>query len=281
MSAVASARGLTPLGRATIYLVLVLLMLLALGPTAWVVVSSFTTGDRIYSGDSLWPSPLTVQGYRDVFSEVHLHRYLLNTFVYAGGATLGSLVVGLLAAYPAARTRYPFRRTTTTLFALALAIPLVGLIVPEYFVLLRLGLYDTKLGLTLFYVALFFPLAFVMLRAYLMQIPVETEEAALVEGAGYFGILIRIVVPLMRPGLATVAIIVFISVWNEFLFALILAPSVDNENVQIALSTFKAQFQYNVTGMLAGTTLVMVVPVLAFLLLQRQVISGLTAGATR
>jgi ABC-type glycerol-3-phosphate transport system permease component len=267
--------------RIAYYATLVLLSVLALAPTLWVVLSSFTTGQRIYSGKSYVPIPFTLDGYADVFAEVHLQRYLLNSFVYATGATAGALVVGLLAAYPTVRMRFPFRRTTTTVFALGLAIPIISLIVPEYFVLLKTGMYDTKAGLTLFYVALFFPLAFVMLRAYLVQIPVDVEEAARVEGAGYFTILWKVVTPLARPGLATVAVIVFISVWNEFLFALVLAPSSGNENVQIALTTFKAQFQYNVSGMLAGTTLVMLVPVAAFLLLQRQVIAGLAAGATK
>jgi raffinose/stachyose/melibiose transport system permease protein len=162
-----------------------------------------------------------------------------------------------------------------------LAVPVVGLATPEFFVVRQLGLFDTKIGLILFYSALFFPLSFVILRAFLLTLPIEVEEAAMVEGAGYFTILWRIVVPLARPGLATVAVIAFIGIWNEFFFANLLTASPSNENVQLALAGFRSAFGFNVTGALAGATLVMSVPVIAFLLLQRQVISGLTAGAAK
>ena len=270
-----------PTSKAVTYTLLALLTIVALGPTLWVMVASFETKTQINTGNSLIPDPVTFQGYKDVFDQIRLQDYLLNTFLYAAGATIGSLVVGLLAAYPSVRMTFPLRLSMTAMFSLALAIPIVGLLVPEYYVLFKLGLYDTKIGLILFYVALFFPLAFVILRAYLLRIPPETEEAALVDGAGYFTLLRRIVVPLSRPALATVAIVVFISVWNEFLFALVLAPSVGNSNVQIALSTFKSAFQFNTTGTLAGATLVMMVPIAAFLLLQRQVVHGLTAGSSK
>jgi raffinose/stachyose/melibiose transport system permease protein len=281
MSAGLIARSYGRGSRFTTYVLLVLLTIVALGPTAWVMVASLETKTQINSGDSLIPDPLTLQGYKDVFTQIQLQDYVFNTLLYASLATLGSLFVGLLSAYPSVRMRFPLRLSMTSLFSLALAIPIVGLLVPEYYVLLKLGLYDTRLGLVLFYIALFFPLAFVILRAYLLRIPVETEEAALVDGAGYLTLLRRIVLPLARPALATVAVVVFISVWNEFLFALVLAPSPSNTNVQVALSTFKSAFQFNTTGMLAGTTLVMLVPILAFLLLQRHVVHGLTAGASK
>jgi raffinose/stachyose/melibiose transport system permease protein len=263
------------------YGLLAILTLLALIPTGWVMLSSFKTGAQIYTGSSLIPHPFTVQGYRDTFAQIHLHRYLLNTLLYATGGTLGALSTALLAAYPTARFRFPFRNSLAALFSLALAVPVVGLATPEFFVVRRLGLFDTKVGLILFYSALFFPLSFVILRAFLLTLPVEVEEAAMVEGAGYFMILRRIVIPLARPGLATVAVIVFIGIWNEFFFANLLTASQDNQNVQLALAGFRSAFGFNVTGALAGATLVMLVPILAFLILQRQVISGLTAGATR
>jgi raffinose/stachyose/melibiose transport system permease protein len=255
--------------------------LLALVPTAWVMLSSFKTGAQIYSGSKLVPHPFTVQGYRDTFAQIHLHRFVLNSLLYACGGTLGALATALLAAYPTARFRFPFRNGLAAAFSLALAIPVVGLATPEFFVVRKLGLFDTKVGLILFYSALFFPLSFVILRAFLLSLPVEVEEAAMVEGAGYFTILRRIVIPLARPGLATVAVVVFIGIWNEFFFANLLTTSVANENVQLALASFRSAFGFNVTGMLAGATLVMLVPIGAFLVLQRQVISGLTAGVAK
>jgi raffinose/stachyose/melibiose transport system permease protein len=255
--------------------------LVALVPTAWVMVSSFKTGAQIYSGSSVVPHPFTADGYRDTFAQIHLQRFVLNSLLYACGGTLGALATALLAAYPIARFRFPFRNGLAAAFSLALAIPVVGLATPEFFIVRKLGLFDTKIGLILFYSALFFPLSFVILRAFLLSLPVEVEEAAMVEGAGYFTILRRIVIPLARPGLATVAVVVFIGIWNEFFFANLLTASVGNQNVQLALASFRSAFGFNVTGMLAGATLVMLVPIAAFLVLQRQVIAGLTAGVAK
>jgi ABC-type glycerol-3-phosphate transport system permease component len=263
------------------YGVLAVLTIAALLPTLWVMVSSFKTGGQIFSGSGLIPHPFTLQGYADAFGQVHLERYLFNTALYAVGGSLGALVTGLLAAYPMARYHFPGRNTLVASFSLALAIPVVGLATPEFFVVRKLGLYDSQLGLVIFYSALFFPLAFVILRAFLVSLPPELEEAATVDGAGYFTIIRRIVVPLSRPALATVMVIVFVSIWNEFFFANLLTSSSETQNAQLALASFHSQFNFNVSAMLAGTTIVMIVPIMTFLLLQRQVIAGLTAGTTK
>ena len=280
-----SLRRLRParmLGKTASYAVLVALIAAALGPTLWVWISSFKTQPQLLSPHgSLLPKPLTVHGYRDVIVQVHLYRYLLNTFIYAGGGTIGALTAGLLAAYPTARLRFPFRHVFTVAFSLALAIPIIGLIVPEYFIMRDFGLLDTKIGLTLFYAAMFFPLSFVIQRAFLVSLPYEIEEAAIVDGAGYFTILRSIILPIALPGLVTVGVLVFIFIWNEFFFAQLLTISLGNFNIQLALAQFVTTFERNYAGALAGATLAMIVPISAFLFLQRYVIAGLTAGSSR
>jgi len=263
------------------YGILALVTVAALGPTLWVMLSSFKTSAQILSDPGLLPKPFSLQGYSDAFSDVHLERFLLNTGLYAIGGSLGALTAALLAAYPMARYEFRGRNALVAAFSLALAIPVVGLATPEFFIVRERGLFDNRLGLVLFYSALFFPLAFVILRAFLVDLPVEVEEAAIVDGAGYFTLLRRIVVPLARPALATVGVIVFVGIWNEFFFANLLTASVDHQNVQLALACFRSQFGFNVSGALAGATLVMLVPIVTFLLLQRHVIAGLTAGAVK
>ncbi|NEE04595.1 carbohydrate ABC transporter permease [Phytoactinopolyspora halotolerans] len=255
--------------------------LLALTPTVWVMLSSFKTGNQIFSGEGFWPSPFTVQGFVDAFTQIHLHEYLLNTLIYATLGTLGALVAAFLAAYPLARFVFVGRNALVALFSLALALPLVGLATPVFFVVRELGLFDSRLGMVIFYSALQFPFTFIVLRAFLVSTPPELEEAAMMDGAGYFTTLLRVVLPLARPALATVAVVAFVNIWNEFFFANLLLVSQENQNVQLALAGFKSQFGFNVTGAVAGATVVMLVPICLFLILQRQVISGLTAGAVK
>ena len=265
----------------TYYTLLAFVTLAALTPVVWVVLSSFKTNPQILSNAGSLPRPPTLHGYRNAFNDVELGRALLNTLIYALGGTLGALITGFLAAYPTSRLAFRGRQLLVVAFSVALAVPLVGLIVPEFFIVRYLGLFDTKLGLILFYSAMFFPLSFVILRAFLVSLPYEMEEAATIDGAGYFTILSRIVAPLATPGLATVAVLVFIFIWNEYFFAQLLTISFENLNVQTTLAEFRSAFQRDTAAQLAGTTVAMAVPIAAFLLLQRYVIAGLTAGSSR
>jgi len=265
--------------RAAYYAVLVVVVAAALGPALWVVLSSLKTGPQILSPTaSLLPAPLTLEGYRNVFSEIRLDRFLLNTLLYAVGGGAGALAAGLLAAYPTARLRFPARRLITVLFSTSLAVPIIGLVVPEFFIMRALGLFDKRVGLMLFYAAMFFPFSFVVQRAFLASLPYDIEEAAIIDGAGYFSIVGRIVAPLAVPGLVTVGAIVFIFIWNEYFFAQLLTVSFDHLNVQLALAQFRSTFQRDNTAALAGATLAMLVPISLFLFLQRYVISGITTG---
>ncbi|MFD7306743.1 carbohydrate ABC transporter permease [Promicromonospora sp. NPDC059942] len=264
-----------------IYGFLGIVVLLALAPTAWVMLSAFKTGNQIFSGQGLLPAPFTVQGFVDAFTQIHLHEYMLNTLLYAGLGTLGALTAAFLAAYPLARFSFPGRDALVALFSLALALPLVGLATPVFFVVRELGMFDSRIGMVILYSALQFPFTFVVLRAFLVSTPPELEEAAMIDGAGYFTTLFRVVLPLTRPALATVAVVAFVNIWNEFFFANLLLVSEENRNVQLVLAGFKSQFGFNVTGAVAGATLVMLVPICLFLILQRQVIAGLTAGAVK
>lgn len=268
-------------GRVAVYGLLAVVTTAALGPSLWVVLSSFKTSPQVFSAKGLLPAPFSVQGYVDVFTDVHLERHIVNSALYAGGGTLGALIAGLFAAYPLARFEFRGRNALVAAFSLALAIPIVGLATPEFFVVRELGLLDTKQGMVVFYSALMFPLTFVILRAFLVSLPNEVEEAAMVDGASYFTIVWKIVIPLSRPALATAAVVAFVTIWNEFFFANLLAPSLENENAQQALAAFQSQFGFNVSATLAGASIVMLVPVLVFLTLQRQVIAGLTAGTTK
>jgi raffinose/stachyose/melibiose transport system permease protein len=264
-----------------IYLILALVLVLSLAPTLWVVLSSFKTGNQIFSGDGVLPDPFTVQGYVDAFTQVKLHEYALNTLIYACGGTAGAVVIGFLAAYPLARYSFRGKGLLVALFSLALAVPLVALATPEFFIMRQLGLFDSRPGMVLFYAALMFPLSFVILRSSLLSLPPALEEAALMDGAGYYRVLWSIVVPLARPAIATVSVVSFVLIWNEFFFANLLTISRENQNVQLALAGFKSQFGFNVTGAISGATIVLLVPVVAYLLLQKQVIAGLTAGAVK
>ena len=250
-------------------------------PILWLIASSFKTNAQILSASGFFPQEVNWQGYVDAFSNTNLPLFMFNSFVVSTSSTLLVLVVASMAAYPLARFEFPFRGFLTTLFSLGIVVPVTSLIVPETMIVRTLGLYDSRVGLVLLYSGIYFSLSFLILRAYFLSLPREVEEAAMVDGAGYWTILTRVVLPLSGPGLSTVAVIVFIFTWNEFLYALLTITSADKRTVQVAIKFFTSQFDFNLPGMFATITLVMIVPIVIFLIMQERVIEGLTAGATK
>ena len=183
------------LGRGARVGFLALVALACIGPVAWVVLSSFKTQSQIFGRGDLLPEPVQP---RRLPGAVHADRRhgvpAQHAAVRSAAAPPGALAVALLAAYPAARLRFPFRRALTVLFSAGLAIPIAGLIVPEFVIMRDLGLFDSRAGMVVFYSAMWFPLAFVILRVYLSGLPPQLEEAAALDGARYFQLLRYVIV---------------------------------------------------------------------------------------
>ena len=263
------------------YAILLLFTVILLTPILWLVLATFKTNQEILIEPSFFPGSLNLQGWRDAFTKTNLVGVFLNSFIISVSSTLSVLIVASMAAYPLARFEFRGKQFLTVFFSLGIIVPVTALIVPELYLMYTLRLHDTKVGLILLYTALFFPISFLILRAFFLSIPQSLEEAAIIDGANYWTLLARIVLPLSGPGLSTVAVLVFIWTWNEFLYSLLMMASEQNRTVQVAIKFFTAQFDFNLPGMFAAVTLVMLVPIVAFLLLQERVVSGLTAGATK
>ena len=267
--------------RAVQYVILALFTIFTTLPPLWLILSSFKTNNEILTSSLALPSGFNTSGYVASFAEAQLHRFFLNTVIVSTSTVVLLLLVATLAAYPLARFEFPLRRPLTLLFSLGILIPGITLVVPEVIIIRRLGLYDTRLALILMYTAIFFPISFLVLRSFLLSLPKELEEAARIDGAGYFRTLFQVILPLSVPGLATVAVILFIWTWNEFFYAFILTGSEATRTMQIAMRFFISQFDFNYPGLFAAVTVAMIPPVIAYVLFQEQVVSGLTAGAVK
>ncbi|MEM6429981.1 MAG: carbohydrate ABC transporter permease [Deinococcota bacterium] len=263
------------------YAILLFFTVVLLTPILWLVLATFKTNQEILIDPSFFPSALNTQGWRDAFTKTNLIGVFFNSFIISTSSTLSVLLVASMAAYPLARFNFFGKHFLTVFFSLGIIVPVTALIVPELYLMYTLRLHDTKIGLILLYTALFFPISFLILRAFFLSIPQSLEEAAIIDGASYWTLLARIVLPLSGPGLSTVAVLVFIWTWNEFLYSLLMMASERNRTVQVAIKFFTAQFDFNLPGMFAAVTLVMLVPIVVFLFLQEKVVSGLTAGATK
>ncbi|MEV4473110.1 carbohydrate ABC transporter permease [Nonomuraea salmonea] len=253
-----------------------------ISPLALLVVTAVRPlADFIGNGPLAWPSEFTWANFADAwdigdFATTYRNSALLLILK----VPLGVLISAMLG-FALAKLRMKFRRTVMFTVFLGLTIPIYIAIVPVFIMMKTTGATDSVLGLIGPYLAFGIPFEVLVLQSFFRRLPDEIVEAARVDGAGDWRIFWRIVLPLSAPALVTVLILDAVATWNEFLFALILLNSDANKTLPVGLLNFQGQFSNNNTGLAAGI-LIAVVPILiAYTLLQRWIVAGLTAGATK
>jgi multiple sugar transport system permease protein len=270
---------------------LLLVLLLTLFPIYWMVVSSLKTNAELLGGSAVSLTPnlrsLQLQNYVNLWSQLDFALYLRNSLIICGSATLIAVALASLAGFSLAYFR--FRGSTGYSLAVTATqlLPGIMFLLPVFLIYTQvqqstgLQLVDTHQGLVLLYVAFFLPLSIWILRGYFSAIPRELVEAAQVDGCTILGAFWRIVIPLSVPGLIATAAYVFLSAWDELLFAVVMLQTADAQTIPVGIRGFIGQNQGHYELLMAAATVVCVPPALIFLFLQRQMVSGLTAGAVK
>ncbi|GIF50437.1 carbohydrate ABC transporter membrane protein 2 (CUT1 family) [Asanoa ferruginea] len=262
------------------HLVLVPVALLFALPLAWLVMSSFMTNAQINKfPPTIIPDSLHLDGYRYVLNNALFPRWFLNSSIVALVVVVGNLVFGVLAGYAFARLRFGGSKTMLTLMLGTLVIPFQITMIPTFLIMKKLGLIDT-LG-ALIVPSLVTPFAVFLFRQFFLSLPREIEEAAWIDGCSRLKALWLVVVPLARPALGTVAVLTFLTTWNDLAWPLIAINNDHNYTLQLGLATFQGQHRTQWSAVMAGN-LIAVVPVLvAFLATQRTFIQSLTSSAVK
>ena len=254
----------------------------ALIPVIWIISLSLKTPETIGDGRFI-PSQWTLDNYSAVFNTGFFTSALRNSIGIAAISTLIAVLLATTTAYAIARLDFPGKRFVLGA-ALAIAIfPQISIVSPLFDIWRRIGLYDTWPGLIIPYLTFTLPLSIWLLSAYFRQIPWELEQAAEVDGATPFQAFRRVIVPLAAPGMFTAAILAFIFAWNDFLFAISLTSTDRARTVPAAIAFFQGNSQFQQpTGQIAAAAVVITVPVVvAVLIFQRRIVSGLTSGAVK
>lgn len=250
-------------------------------PIYYIVVTSLRPQADYFAENTLsWPSRPTLGAYGEVLANDFL-RYLANSVVVTAVSVAVVLVVSLMAAYVVVRSRRRSAARLFQVFLLGIAIPIQATIVPVYYLIVQLGLYDTLWALILPSTAFAVPLSVLILTTFLRDVPGELFESMRVDGAGEWRTLWSLALPLTRPAVVTVGVYNALQVWNGFLFPLVLTQSADTRVLPLSLWAFQGEFSLNVPAVLAAVVL-SVLPVLAaYVVGRRQLVSGLTAGFGR
>jgi ABC-type glycerol-3-phosphate transport system permease component len=267
--------------RVVAFAVIAILMFMILFPLYFMVTTAFKFEGEIYSELTWIPREPTLSNFRDVIVNFRIPLYLRNTLIVALSTTAIVVVVSVLAAYALTRLRFPGRAAMARGVLFVYLIPGSLMLIPMYLTIVRLGLKDSYLGLIVANLSFAVPFCTWLMMGYLRSISAEMEEASLIDGCTRLMSLWYIVIPLSVPGIVTAMIFIFNGVWNEFIFALVLAQDDAHRMISVGLSNFYRSDYYMVGPMMAGSLIAMTPVVLLYILAQRYVVSGLAAGAVK
>lgn len=270
-----------------------LVALFILAPFYWLLVSSISEKSELLAIPLRWfPEHPSLANYRTLLSDEGVMSIsggeippfklaLRNSFVVCASVNVLCLAVGGVAAYAFSRMRFWFKRQFLLTIIAVRMLPEISLVVPLYMIMRRFHLLDTPYVLILVYSSFILPFTIWMLKSYFESIPVELEEAAVIDGCSRMGVLVRIILPLAVPGIITTAIFTLLTAWDEFLFALIMTSTYAAKTIPVSISEFTTRHLVDYGLMTTGGVIAAIPPVVLAILLQKYIIRGLTEGGVK
>lgn len=253
-------------------------------PFFWALSSSLRRPADLFTATPSWiPNPVTFQNYQWALADQRFVRTFINSLIVSGATALLAMTICGAAAYSLARFRYRGKKEFMLMFVFSQMLPRILIVIPIFVIFSRLRLVDTHLGLVLGFATFAAPFAILMLRGFFANFPQELEDAALIDGCNRFQAFVRIVLPLTIPGVIATGLFAFVLAWSDLLFALVLTRSTGTMTAAVYLNNIaNSQFAgTNYGGILAAGVLLTLPVVIIFVLLQNQLVKGLTAGAVK
>jgi ABC-type glycerol-3-phosphate transport system permease component len=267
--------------RGALFIIAGLIVSVWVFPVLWGLITSFKSERDVLASPPVWIFTPTLANYREVlFGSSTILPNLWSSLVVTASTTLLTMLFAIPAAYALARLRYPFKRASGFYVLATQMLPPVGLIIPYYLALQRIGALDTYGGLILIYLTFSLPFAIWLMVSYFEDVPYEMEEAALLDRAGRWRTLWYVILPQVGGGIAVTTIFVFLNAWNEFMFAVVLGGN-KVRPVTVAMFNFISVEQTQWARLAAGAMVAMAPVIVLGLLAQRHIVKGLTVGAVK
>jgi multiple sugar transport system permease protein len=261
---------------------LLIFVIWTLIPFYWMVVTSLKKHDEIYGTTAtLWPQRPTLENYRVLFFETNYFLFFRNSMVVALATTALTVSAASLAAYAIARLDFPGRKLLARGMIYSYLVPQSLLFIPLFAIMVTVGLTNSLTGLTIAHMGFTIPFCTWLLMGYFMSMPIELEEAALVDGCTRLGVLFRIILPISLPALAVVAFFSFTLSWNEYLYAIVFNSDPHVLTIPTGLSNFVVEDVFFWGPIMASTVLTVMPPLAVYFFFQRWLITGLTMGAVK
>lgn len=269
------------LGRGAANGLLIFFSISCIFPVVWMFYSSFKTQAEFAQSSTALPSKLNLTNYLSVFTQTDLGVSMWNSIRNTVLSVAVTILFAFLAAYVLSRFRFKGRGFIYNYFMLGMLIPVHALLVPMYIQLKEAGLTNSWYTLLFPYVGFGLPISIMLIESFIASVPRELEEAASIDGCGFFECLFRIIFPLTKPILSTVAIIQFFASWNEFSFALILVSNDKLRTVPVALTMFKSAYTVDYPRLMAGIIVTILPVMILYFGFSKRIIEGTVAGAVK
>lgn len=274
-----------PVAKLIMYLFLILWGISVIYPLLWTLLDSLKDNEQFFFNApwSLPEFPLIWENFSYVWSKYHFSTYFVNSLVITLGSTLLALLLSATTAYVLARYKFRGSNALLLLYISSMMVPFVLALIPLFFLMNSLGLINTKLGLVFVYTSSLLAFGIFVLVGFFKSLPKELEEAAIVDGASYYGTFFKVMLPLSQPGLITIGIVNILNIWNEYIVGTILINDPLQYTLPVEIGIMQAEMQYRTEwGPLFAALLITIVPVLiVYIIFQRQIASGITAGAVK
>ncbi|MFK0099584.1 MULTISPECIES: carbohydrate ABC transporter permease [unclassified Streptomyces] len=263
--------------------VLIIWAILVVLPLLWAIMSSFKTDDSILSTPWKLPDTLHFENWSRAWSQAHMSDYFFNTIVVVGCSLIGTLLLGSMAAYVLARFDFPGNRFIYYMFIGGMSFPIILALVPLFFVMNNMGLLNTRHGLILVYIAYSLPFTVFFLTSFFRTLPGSVAEAAMIDGASHTRTFFQVMLPMAKPGLISVGIFNFLGQWNQYMLPTVLNTDPKYRVLSQGLVELASSQGYkgDWSGLFAGLVMAMLPVLAAYIIFQRQVVAGLTAGAVK
>jgi ABC-type glycerol-3-phosphate transport system permease component len=266
--------------RALVFIFLAIVSLITVYPFIWMVLTSLRERNTVFSGPFI-PDPFIFTNYPQAWVQTQFGDHFLNSLLIATFSLVGIVFLSTTAGYAFAKLNFPFKNLIYVLLLSTMAMPSASLIIPLFLQVKSFGLLNTQPGLILVYIGSMTPFSIFLMRSFFEGVPGELIEAARIDGSSEWGTLFRVVLPLVKPGIGTVVILQFLSLWNEFLYATVLIQSAALQPLQPAIFNLVGQYSTNWTLLAAALTMVIVPIVIVYVNMQKEFVAGLTQGALR
>ncbi|HLV09525.1 MAG TPA: carbohydrate ABC transporter permease [Halanaerobiales bacterium] len=263
-----------------IYILLIAGSFIMLFPFAWMISASLKTNLEVFQYPIRWlPENPRWENYINIWKRIDFLTYYKNTLVLTVLVTIFSLITSSLAAYAFSKINFPERNSLFLLYVATIAVPFQVIMIPQFIMMRNLGLNDTLWALVL--IQSFSPFGVFLLRQFYMSIPNELCEAARIDGLSDFGIYRKIVLPLSKPALATLAIFQFVFVWNDYLGPLIYLSSDKNKTIQLGIKKFVTQYSTEYSLIMAASVVALIPVVILFIFTQKYYVEGIAMSGLK